>query len=251
MLRALAFNLYFFSLTTLLAIAGIGVRIAAPHRAYDFARFWCRLVLAGAERICGITLEITGAEHLPAAGPALLACQHQSAYDTFLWMLLLPRTSYVLKKELTIIPLFGPLLGLAGMIAVNRKAGGAALRRLMQAADAAKAEGRQIVIFPEGTRVSPGTRVPLQPGIAAIAARLNLPVIPVATDSGRRWGRRAFRKHAGIVHVAIGAPIAAATPRAQLLDAIENHWRESERNGFQPVDNNVGKAAAPMAGTWA
>lgn len=247
MVRALLFNLYFFGLTTVLSIAGIAVRILAPHRAYAFARFWCGLVIAGARRICGIELVITGAEHLPRGGAALLACQHQSAYDTFLWMLLLPRTCYVLKKELTRIPLFGPLLGLAGMIAVNRRAGASALRALLQATEAARAEGRQIVIFPEGTRVPPGQHVALQPGIAAIASRLNLPVIPVATDSGYRWGRRAFRKSPGVVHVAIGAPIPAGTRRGDLLDAIENHWREAERNGFSPVDKFVGNPQPRLA----
>jgi 1-acyl-sn-glycerol-3-phosphate acyltransferase len=247
MLRALAFNLFFFGLTTLLSITSVPVRMFAPHRIYAYARAWCGMVLGGARRICGIHVVITGAEHLPAGGAALLACQHQSAFDTLVWMTLLPRTSYVVKQELTRIPLFGPLLGLAGMIPVKRDAGAAALRALVQATMEARDAGRQIVIFPEGTRVAPGERVALQPGIAAIAARLDLPVIPVATDSGLRWGRRAFRKIPGPIHLALGPPIPAGTRRAELLHNIEAFWRQAEINGFQPVDKPVEKAVVAEA----
>jgi 1-acyl-sn-glycerol-3-phosphate acyltransferase len=134
---------------------------------------------------------------------------------------------------------------------VNRTAGAAALRSLLQATDAAKAAGRQIVIFPEGTRVAPGRHVSLQPGIAAIAARLDLPVIPVATDSGLRWGRRAFRKTPGPIHISLGPPIAADTRRGALLDGIEGYWRQTESNGFLPVDNSVEKVTPMPAASFA
>jgi 1-acyl-sn-glycerol-3-phosphate acyltransferase len=251
LLRAVAFNLFFFGSTTLFSAAGVPLRLFARHRIYALARTWCRLVLWGAQRICSIDVVISGLDYLPLEGPALLACQHQSAFDTLVWMTLLPRVSYVVKRELTDIPLFGPLLVPAGMIPVDRAAGAAALRSLLQATDAAKAAGRQIVIFPEGTRVAPGRHVALQPGIAAIAARLDLPVIPVATDSGLRWGRRAFRKIPGPIHIALGPPIAPDTRRGALLDGIEGYWRTAESNGFLPVDNSVGKVASVPAASFA
>ena len=250
-LRALIFNIYFFGLTTVASAAGIPLRAFARHRIYGLAAGWSALVIDGARRICGIKLVITGTEYLPMDGPALLACQHQSAFDTLVWMTLLPRTCYVVKQELTRIPLVGPLRAPAGMIPVDREAGAAALRGLVMATAAAKAAGRQIVIFPEGTRVAPGMHVPLQPGIAAIAARLNLPVIPVATDSGLRWGRRSFRKNAGPVHLALGPPIPAGTRRVELLDAIESFWRQAESNGFQSVDKSVGETAPAASDTFA
>jgi 1-acyl-sn-glycerol-3-phosphate acyltransferase len=250
LLRALLFNVYFFGLTTVLSFVGVPLRMFARHRAYAFAAFWCRLVLAGAARICGIHVVVTGLEHMPGDGPALLACQHQSAFDTLVWMTLLPRTCYVVKQELTQIPLFGPLLPAAGMIPVDRGAGASALRALVQATAAARDAGRQIVIFPEGTRVAPGVRVPLQPGIAAISARLGLPVIPVATDSGLRWGRRAFLKVPGPIHLALGPPIAAGTRRQELLDALEGFWRAAEINGFRAVDKSVGESARELADTF-
>lgn len=228
LLRAGIFNVYFFGLTFLLGLAGIVVRIFARARALDFARFWVRLVLAGLRVICGIRVVVIGAENLPQAGAALIASQHQSAFDTLVWLTLVPRPSYVLKRELTRIPLFGPLLLPAGMIAIDRAAGASALRGLLQAARRAAEARRQIVIFPEGTRMAPGERGRLQPGIAAIAAQLGLPVIPVATDSGQHWGRRAFRKRPGPIHIAVGAPLPSGGSRSALLAGIGTAWDELE-----------------------
>jgi 1-acyl-sn-glycerol-3-phosphate acyltransferase len=242
-LRAAAFAVYFYAATTILALAGVPVRLFAPHAALTLARVWVRVVLAGLRPICGISIEVTGAQHLPASGSVLVASQHQSEFDTLIWMMLLARPSYVMKQELLRIPLFGPLLIPAGMIPVDRGAGAAAMRDLLKATALAVQDGRQIVIFPEGTRVPAGERIVLQPGITALSARLRLPVLPVATDSGRRWPRNLLAKEAGPIHIAIGAPIPPGTPRADMLTKIEAHWREMERNGFMPVDNSVGDAS--------
>jgi 1-acyl-sn-glycerol-3-phosphate acyltransferase len=243
LLRAGLFNLWFFGLTFVMGLGGLFVRAFAPARAHDYARRWVRLVLGGLRVICGIGHEVIHPERLPR-GPALVASQHQSAFDTLVWMLLVPRASYVMKRELTRIPLFGPMLLAAGQIPVDRTAGAAALRALLREAERAREAGRHIIIFPEGTRTPPGERVPLQPGVAALAAYLRVPVIPVATDSGLHWGRRAFRKHPGTIHLALGAPIDPGLPRAALLAAIEQAWREEERHllhpAAHPVDKSVG-----------
>jgi 1-acyl-sn-glycerol-3-phosphate acyltransferase len=239
-LRALAFNAYFFGVTTIFSVGGVLFRVVAPSRILAHAQRWTRTVIWGARMICGIRVVITGRENLPHGGPALLASQHQSAFDTLVWLSLLPAPTYVVKQELTRIPFFGPLLVPAGMIPVNRRGGATALRGLLQATRKARQAGRQIIIFPEGTRVAPGTRVKLQPGIAAIASHLDLPVTPVATDSGLRWGRRAFFKYPGDIHIAIGPAIPAGTARIDMLAAIERFWREAEARQFRPVDKSVG-----------
>src|SRR6202044_1295043 len=133
--------------------------------------------------VCGMHLDVVGLQRIPP-GAALIASRHQSAFDTFVWLTLLPRCCYVLKHELVRIPLFGRLIVGAGMIAVDRAAGGSAIRTLLREADRAVREQRQIVIFPEGTRSPPGVVGELQPGVAAMAARTRLPVIPVTTNSG-------------------------------------------------------------------
>lgn len=242
LLRSVLFNLWFFGLTTVMGLAALPLRAFAPQLAIPYAQAWIRLVFAGLRVLCGITYEVTGLEHLPAQGPALIASMHQSAFDTLVWALLAPRFAYVLKRELTRIPLFGPMLVLTGMIAVDRDAGAAAVRGLMREADRAMAEQRQIVIFPEGTRVAPGASAELHPGVAALAARTKLPVIPVATDSGRYWGRRAFRKRPGVIRIAVLPPIEAGLRREALLQRLAAAFAAGAAALDAPVDNSVGSA---------
>jgi 1-acyl-sn-glycerol-3-phosphate acyltransferase len=121
---------------------------------------------------------------------------------------------------LTRIPLWGWVVRRYGVIPVDRAGGAAALRTMMRAASAAIAEGRPIVIFPEGTRVAPGARPPLQPGFAGLYRALKLPVAPVAVDSGRLWPRRSFVKQAGVVTMRFGDPIPLGLPREAVEAAV-------------------------------
>jgi 1-acyl-sn-glycerol-3-phosphate acyltransferase len=219
-LRSALFNVIFFAVTFLLTLVATLARLVNPDAVLSVAMLWARMLVAAARIICGIRLEVTGLEHIPR-GAALIASRHQSAFDTFVWLTLLPRCCYVLKHELLRIPLFGSLLTATGMIAVDRDGAAGAMRTLLREGDRAVGEARQVVIFPEGTRSEPGRPGVLQPGIAALAARTGLPVIPVSTDSGRCWGRRAFRKRRGTIHIAIGAPIPAKTERKALMRALE------------------------------
>lgn len=223
-LRSALYNLFFFGTSFVLVLVGTVLRWVAPHRMLSLGRLWARLMLGGARVICGIRLQVTGLEKLPA-GAALLASRHQSAFDTLVWLTLVPSCGYVVKQELLRIPLFGPLIPLTGMIAVDRSGGAAALRGLMRDGARAAREGRQIVIFPEGTRAAPGAVLPLQPGVAALAASTGLPVIPVVTDSGRCWGRRAFRKRAGTIHIVLLPPLPVGLPREKLMQRLTEALR--------------------------
>lgn len=239
LLRSLAFNAWFYGLTTVLSV---WTWLTARGRAATVraARRWARLVLGALRPLCGITWEVTGREHL-GHGAALIAPMHQSAFDTLVWMLLVPDCVYVLKSELTRIPLFGDLLLRAGMISVDRTGGATAMRDLIRRSGAAATAGKQILIFPEGTRVAPGVRTKLQPGVAALAARTGLPVIPVATNSGHHWGRRAFRKLPGTIHVAILEPLPATLPRDELMLRLEQAYAQGYARlvHAQAVDNSV------------
>jgi 1-acyl-sn-glycerol-3-phosphate acyltransferase len=221
LLRSALFNVFFFVVTLLLTLVPASVvRFLAPGRVLDVARLWARVMLWGLGAICGIRVHVYGLSRV-GTGAALIASRHQSAFDTFVWLTLVPRACYVVKKELLRIPLFGPLLPLAGMIAVNRSGGAGAIRALLRDGERAMHEGRQIVIFPEGTRAPPEKNLPLQPGVAALAARTGLPVIPVVTDSGRCWGRRGFHKRAGTIHIRILEPIASEHDRDRLMQRLE------------------------------
>ncbi len=220
LIRSALFNLWSFGVSFLLLPAATFVSLAMPHRMLGFASFWARVVLAGLGPICGIRVVVTGREHLPQ-GAALIASMHQSAFDTLVWMTLVPRCCYVLKQELLRVPLFGRLIPPSGMIAIDRFGGMHSLKQLMQEGVRAAREERQIVIFPEGTRAAPGQVLPLQPGVAALAASTGLPVIPVITDSGLFWGRRAFRKRPGRIHIAVQPPIPAGLRRQELMQRLE------------------------------
>ena len=239
LLRSLAFSVWLYCAT---AVVSLRVTLLAHDRpaVVAGAKLWARVMLAGLRRICGIDYVVTGREHLPA-GAALIAPMHQSAFDTIVWLLLVPDCAYVLKRELTRLPLFGRLLVRGGQIPVDRNAGAAAMRDLIRRA-AAAAAGRQILIFPEGTRAAPGEPIRLHPGVAAIAARTGLPIIPVATDSGHFWGRRSFRKRPGTIRIAILPPLPVGLPRAAVMARLEQAYAEgyAALRGGKAVDNSVG-----------
>lgn len=239
LLRSILFNVLAFVLTLLMGVGAFPIRWFAKRLALPYAKLWSRLVLMLFRDICGVEVRITGLDNLAqtGSGPLLIASQHQSAFDTLIWMLLVPYPSYVMKGELRRIPLLGPMLILAGMMPIERAAGAKAMRALLRETEKAVEAGKQIIIFPEGTRTTPGEHVPLKPGIAAMAAHARLPVVPVATNSGLFWGRNAFLKRSGVLHVAIGAPLAPAN-RKLLLGEIETSWRGLEQT-FTAQDRTI------------
>jgi len=212
LLRSTLFNIWFFALSTVMSIVGALALPFFPHSTLGIAQFWSRLVVGGLRVTCGIRVQVRGLERLPKDGPVLIASRHQSAFDTIVWMTLIPRGAYVLKRELLRIPVLGKLFPRAGQIPVHREGGAAALRALLRETDIAVRSDRQIIIFPEGSRGDPGHMLPLQPGIAAMSARSGLPVFPVVTDSGLHWGRRAFRKSPGTIHITVLPPLAPPGP---------------------------------------
>jgi len=232
-LRSALFNVFFFGSTFLLTLPASVLTVIAPGQVVGWARFWAKTQIAAARIICGIRLEISGWENLPPA-PVLIASRHESTLDVLVWIALLPAACFVVKRELGQIPLFGRCIRATGMITVDREAGGAAMRALLRGGDRAKQEGRHIVIFPEGTRAEPGTPLPLQPGVAALASRTGLPIVPVMTDSGKVWGRRAFRKRPGTIHIVIQPPLSVQSGRDTILAALRNAFADGKL-----VDNSV------------
>lgn len=185
---------------------------------------WSRLMLRTAALVVGLDYEVRGRENIPAT-PALFAIKHQSAWDTLAVASLLPQPVVVLKRELFWIPFYGWYARRAGMIAIDRKAGASALRRMVREARAALAKGRPLVIFPQGTRTLPlsqgGKPAPYQPGVAALYAELDVPVVPVALNSGLFWSRRAFRKSPGTIIVEFLPPIPPGLAKRAFLSELE------------------------------
>lgn len=211
-MRGLLFKLAFYpgsAFFVLLApIAALAGRQALTAHVYGWARFhdWC------ARTILGVRWRIEGA--LPQ-GPALIAMKHEAMYETIEALLFLDRPAPVLKRELLDIPFWGRAVQRYGSIAVDRDAGAKALRALLSEAKALTAEGRPILIFPEGTRVPHGERPALKSGIAGLYRMLNLPVVPIACDSGKLLPRHGPRKP-GIVTFKVGETIPPGLPREEI-----------------------------------
>lgn len=149
-------------------------------------RVWLDLVLAGLKLLCGVSYEVRGREHLPEGG-ALIASKHQSMFETLAFWTILDDPAIILKKELKALPIFGWYAMKLKNIAVDRSAGSKALRDMLKQARARAAEGRQIVIFPQGTRVAPGARESYKPGVAGLYSAMKVACVPVALNSGLHW----------------------------------------------------------------
>ena len=225
-LRALLFNLGFFVLTLLMGIVALPMLLAPRWQVMRFGRFWAWCVLALLKAIVGLDGEVRGRENLPA-GASLIAMKHQSAWDTLILPVVLGDPAVVLKRELLWLPLYGWYAARAGSIAIDRKGGAGALRRMVAAARRAAAMGRPIVIFPEGTRVAPGGQLPYQPGVAALYQALQLPLVPAAVNSGLFWGRRAFLKRRGHIVLEFLPPILPGLPRRELMAVLETRIEEA------------------------
>jgi len=246
-LRSAGFGVAFYAVTALIGVFALPLLLAPRSWLRPPLRLWARSTVLLLRVCCGIRVQVTGREHLPAGGAALLAARHESAFDTIVWLALLPHPAYVLKQELLRIPVYGWHARHYGMIPVDRSAGASAMRALIRGAKAAVAAGMQVVIFPEGSRIAPGVRVPLQPGIAALASALGLPVVPVATDSGRCWGRGIFGRRAGTITIAVLPPLPAGLARAALIARLEAaiHAEQGRLEAAVAVDVSVDSAARP------
>ena len=220
-LRSLAFNAGWYLGTAVIAIAGLPLLLAPRRWVIAWARLWIVFVLWWLRLTCGLSHRVVGRENLPA-GPAILACKHQSSWETLSFTLLFDDIAIVMKRELVFIPVVGWAMARAGNIAVARGDGTSALRGLVKQAKAVIAEGRSIVIFPEGTRVAPGDRRPYQVGAAALYRQLGVPVVPVALNSGLFWGRRQWIKRPGVLTLEILPPIAPGLSREAFMQTLQD-----------------------------
>lgn len=218
-LRSLAFNIAALIWTVVLCVLYLPALVLPRRAAQEGARFWLRGLLAITALICGLRYRVTGGEHVPP-GPLIIAAKHQSAWDTFIFHQLLADPVFVMKRELFRIPLVGWYMQKAGSIGIDREAGLRSLKVLVGDAERALAEGRQVIVFPEGTRVAPGAHAPYHGGVAALYARCNVPVVPVALNSGLFWGRRSFKKRPGTITVAFLPPIPPGLDRRAFLATL-------------------------------
>ncbi len=228
--------LLLFQLVTVVPMALLCL-LAAPlplHWRYRITVWWPRMVIWGAKVICGIRWRILGAENLPD-GPAILLSKHQSTWETLFYPSWMPRElCYVFKRELLYIPFFGWGIALLDMIHIDRRKGADAFEQVVRQGARKLAEGRWIIMFPEGTRTRIGSTARYKSGGARLATRTGAPVVPIAVNSGEVWPRKAFIKRPGVVTVSIGTPIHPGTLGPEELGERVETWIESEMRRISP-----------------
>jgi 1-acyl-sn-glycerol-3-phosphate acyltransferase len=222
--RSLLFNVAFYlNVARLLAVAV--ARLGRPrHEMLGVARMWGRSTLWLLRTICRLDVEWRGLEKIPPGG-ILVAAKHQSAWETLVLATVFPEFTFVVKRELFRLPLFGRCIRKGGMIPVDRGGGKAALADMIEHARDAIAERRQIIIFPEGTRRAPGAAPRYKYGVAHLYGERGAPCVPVALNSGLYWPRRSFMRFPGKVRLEVLDPIPPGRDRdaffADLEAAIE------------------------------
>ncbi|MCJ2088632.1 1-acyl-sn-glycerol-3-phosphate acyltransferase [Methylobacterium sp. E-005] len=228
-LRSLAFNICFYTATTILAVAGLPTLISG-RAVMRLARLWGRITLWLLKVVAGTRVEFRGLENIPP-GPLLVAAKHQSALETLALCTVLPDFAYILKRELLLIPLIGWYLSRSGMVAIDRSKGTRAMSLMNAAAVEAIRQGRQLIIFPEGTRRGVGAPPAYKQGLSHLYTALQVPCLPVALNTGLFWSRNSLVRRPGTAIIEFLPTIPPGLPR-QEFQALAQERLESASNAL-------------------
>jgi 1-acyl-sn-glycerol-3-phosphate acyltransferase len=215
--RSALFLAWFLLVTTILSLIFLPVLVLPRGATIWLARSWSRATFWGLKAFAGIGFEIRG---VPPRGPVLVAAKHMSMWDTLALYLALDSPAIVLKRDLLYIPFYGWFLRKATAIPIDRSAGASALRKMSAAAKQVLAEGRPILIFPEGTRKKPGAPPDYKPGVAGLYALLEVPCVPVALNSGLYW--TGFIKKPGTIVLEFLQAIPPGLKRGAFMAELES-----------------------------
>ncbi|HZH45850.1 MAG TPA: lysophospholipid acyltransferase family protein [Roseococcus sp.] len=218
--RGVAFKLWMYGLLVVMGLLWLPSLLLPRGFAMAGLRLWVRLVLGGLRVICGVRVEVRGLEHRPA-GAMLIAAKHQSMLDTIAPFVVLGDPAYVLKQELLSLPFYGWYARKLGHIAVNREAHAAALKKMVADARSRLADGRAVLIFPEGTRQEPGAAPDYKPGVAALYRDLGLPCALLATNSGEFWPAQGSRFRPGVAVFEFLEPIPPGLKRGAFMQQLQ------------------------------
>jgi 1-acyl-sn-glycerol-3-phosphate acyltransferase len=226
-IRSLIFIVLQLILTPIFSTMAILTFPFSPLTRYRLISSYARTMIWLLGVVCGIRHEVKGIENIPEA-PCVVLCKHQSAWETLALQVIFPPQAWVLKRELLWLPFFGWGLAMTSPIAINRSDGKGAVKQLLKLGKQRLAQGFFVVIFPEGTRVPFGERGKYKVGGALLAASSGAPVLPVAHNAGRLWGRNSFIKRPGLVTMSIGTPIETKGLKADEINARTEEWIENE-----------------------
>jgi len=237
-LRALLFYCFIFAFITLCAsIVLLLVPFTSKSTRYRLAQFWSRTSLWVLSILCGVQYRVKGLEHIPpnTSDGLIILGKHQSAWETIAYPSIFPRElCFVFKRELLFLPFFGWALASFKMIHINRGDRLKARAAVNAQGKQVLADGRWIVIFPEGTRTPRGTFKPYRKGGVRLAINTQTNILPVAQNSGSVWPRNSFLKYPGLVTVSIGPVISVAGKTEDELQLEVETWIENEMRRIDP-----------------
>lgn len=218
--RSALFYVWMFGLIFIMALVCLPVLLMPRTVMTAAQRLWASLVLGGLRVIAGVRVEVRGRQHRPS-GAALVAAKHQSMLDGIAPLVFLHDPSFVLKKELVASPVYGAYARKAELISLDREGGAAALKRLVADVQDRLAKGRPTIIFPEGTRMTPGAPPDYKPGVAGLYREIGGPVVPMATNSGLRWPARGWIMRPGAAVYEFLPPIAPGLKRGAFMTELQ------------------------------
>lgn len=227
LIRSLLFQFYFFASV---AIASLTVVLCWPlgHRVqFWVARAWGASMLLAGRVICGLRYVVEGQENIPGE-PSVILIKHSTVFETYAQLVFFPIQTWVLKRELKWLPIFGWGLALMKPIAINRGAGHSAVMQVIEQGKARLTEGIWVTVFPEGTRVAPGKTKKYGISGAALARDAGVKIVPVAHNAGDFWPRRGIIKRPGLIRFVIGPPIDASAQAPKETNLIVQDWIESK-----------------------
>lgn len=242
-LRSIVFVIWMYGLMVVMGIVCSPSLLGPRSWARAVFGVWLKLVLGGLKRICGVDYEVRGREHIPAGG-ALIASKHQSMFETLAFWAILDDPAIILKKELSYLPFFGWYAMKLKNIKVDRAAGSKALRDMLKQARAKAEEGRQVVIFPQGTRLQPGVADTYKPGVVGLYSAMKVPCVPVALNSGLYWPASGVTRRPGTIIVEFLPPIAPGLDKKTFMTELETRIETASEALLTPSAPSAGSEAA-------
>jgi len=233
-IRSLLFQIYFYASVSVFSTLCF-ITLVFPYKfRFRFARMWGKSMLWAGRVMCGLDYVIEGEENIPNEASVILI-KHTTVFETYAQLAIFPPQTWVLKRELQWIPIFG--WGLAAMkpIAINRGAGQFAVKQVIEQGKRRLADGIWITIFPEGTRVPPGETKRYGVSGAVLAKETGCPIVPVAHNAGDLWPRRGLRKKPGLIRFCIGPPIHADDRSAKEINLAVQDWIETKMREISPA----------------
>ncbi len=219
-IRSLVFNIAFYVCFIALMTLGLPTMVVSRQGVLFVVRLWARVSLRLLHVICGTKVEFRGLHNVPTTA-AVVASKHQSFLETIALIVVLPEFAYIFKKELLAIPFFGWWLKASDQIAIDRARGGGILSSLQKAVREKLAAGRQVIIFPEGTRRPIGAPAAYKSGVAILCADCDVPCTPVALNAGLFWPRRSMMRPPGTVVIEFLSPIPPGLEKRQFVRMLQ------------------------------